>query len=216
MKALVIFSGGLDSTTALYWAKAHCDAVKAVHFSYGSNHQEREGNAAQRIADALGVELYNIPLAFIGQHFKSALLGGSIPDGRYESDNMRETVVPFRNGIMLSVAAGLANSIGFDTVILGNHGGDHFIYPDCRPRFITDMDAAIQAGTAKAVQLFSPFCQMNKGGIVQVGHLLGVDFEKTYSCYKGGELHCGICGTCIERKEAFAAAGVKDPTIYQN
>ncbi|MBO5789656.1 MAG: 7-cyano-7-deazaguanine synthase QueC [Clostridia bacterium] len=216
MKALVIFSGGLDSTTALYWAKAHYDAVKAVHFAYGSNHQQQEGNAAQAIADALKIELVKIPLDFIGKHFKSALLGGTIPDGQYEADNMSSTIVPFRNGIMLSIAAGLADSLGIDDVILGNHGGDHFIYPDCRPGFITDMNAAIQAGTDKAVQIVSPFCNMSKAGIVEMGALLGVDFSKTYSCYKGGAQHCGTCGTCLERKEAFKAAGVKDPTIYLN
>jgi 7-cyano-7-deazaguanine synthase len=216
MKALVVFSGGLDSTTALYWAKAHYDAVKAVNFAYGSNHQEQEGNAAQAIADALKIELYKIPLDFIGKHFKSALLGGSIPDGRYEAGNMSTTVVPFRNGIMLSVAAGLADSIGYDVVVLGNHGGDHFIYPDCRPGFIGAMNTAIREGTAGAVQISSPFCKMTKGGIVEMGALLGVDFSKTYSCYKGGEHHCGTCGTCIERKEAFKAAGVQDPTIYLN
>ena len=215
MKALVVFSGGLDSTTALYWAKERFDEVSAVNFSYGANHQQQEYNAAKQTANALGVELFDIPLAFIGQHFKSALLGGIVPDGEYQPDNMKSTVVPFRNGIMLSVAAGLANSLGYDAIVLGNHGGDHFIYPDCRPGFIKAMDDAIAAGTDEAVTLFSPFCDMSKADIVKEGARLGVDFGQTYSCYKGGAIHCGTCATCRERKEAFIQAGITDPTKYK-
>ena len=215
MKAMVVFSGGLDSSTALYWAKENAEKICAVNFAYGSNHQERECAAAKKIADALGVKMFHIPLAFIGEHFKSALLGGVIPDGEYKQENMGATVVPFRNGIMLSVAAGLANSIGFDTVILGNHGGDHFIYPDCRPDFIAYMNEAITAGTDGAIKIISPFCDMSKADIVKEGARLGVDFGMTYSCYKGGVKHCGVCGTCEERRESFIAAGVLDPTEYE-
>lgn len=215
MKALVIFSGGLDSTTALYWARGSFNEVAAVNFCYGANHQKQECNAAELTAKTLGVKLFQIPLAFIGQHFKSALLGGVVPDGKYHPDNMSSTVVPFRNGIMLSVASGLANSLGYDVVILGNHSGDHFIYPDCRPEFIEAMNKAIIAGTDGAMSIISPFCNMDKAGIVREGARLGVDFAKTYSCYKGGVAHCGTCATCLERKAAFVAAGVKDPTIYK-
>lgn len=216
MKAMVVFSGGLDSTTALYWAIRKTQKVCAVNFAYGSNHQERECAAAKKIADALGVKMFHIPLGFIGEHFKSALLGGIIPDGEYKQENMGATVVPFRNGIMLSVAAGLADSLGFDTVILGNHGGDHFIYPDCRRNFIASMNAAITAGTDGAVKIISPFCDMSKADIVKEGARLGVDFVATYSCYKGGMKHCGICGTCRERKAAFKAAGITDTTEYEH
>lgn len=216
MKAVVIFSGGLDSTTALYWAREQYSDVIAVNFAYGSNHQEQECKAAKKTADALGVDLLNIPLAFIGDHFKSALLGGIVPDGEYQADNMSATVIPFRNGIMLSVAAGLANSLGYDVLLLGNHSGDHFVYPDCRHEFIEMMNKAIFAGTDGAVKIVSPFCDMSKADIVREGARLGVDFSKTYSCYKGGELHCGTCATCRERKDAFMIAGVTDPTEYKN
>lgn len=215
MKTLVIFSGGLDSTTALYWAMKNAEKVCTVNFAYGSNHQEQECSAARKIADRLGVKLFHIPLTFIGEHFKSALLGGSIPSGEYKQDNMKDTVVPFRNGIMLSVAAGLADSLGYDTIILGNHGGDHFIYPDCRPDFISSMNSAIKSGTDGSVKILSPFCNLSKADIIREGERLGVDFSATYSCYKGGEKHCGICGTCLERKESFRMAGVNDPTKYE-
>lgn len=215
MKALVIFSGGLDSTTALYWAREGFDEVAAVNFAYGSNHQMQECRAARLIAADLDIKLFSISLDFIGQHFRSALLGGIIPDGEYQPDNMRSTVVPFRNGIMLSVAAGLANSLGYDAIVLGNHGGDHFIYPDCRPSFIEAMDNAISAGTDGEVMILSPFCNMTKAEIVKKGARMGVDFSMTYSCYKGGAIHCGACATCRERKEAFICAGVTDPTKYE-
>lgn len=215
MKSLVVFSGGLDSTTALYWAVKHSTEVMAVNFAYGSNHQAQECAAAKKIAANLEINLLTIPLGFIAEHFNSSLLGGIIPDGEYQRENMKSTVVPFRNGIMLAVAAGLANSMGFDAIILGNHGGDHFIYPDCRPQFIDAMNNAVQFGTDGEVRIISPFCNMNKADIVAKGHTLGVDFAATYSCYKGREKHCGKCATCSERKNAFLAAGVKDPTEYE-
>ena len=129
---------------------------------------------------------------------------------------MKSTVVPFRNGIMLSVAAGVAESNGFDAIILGNHAGDHTIYPDCRPEFIDGMAKAVKHGTWKGIEVISPFCSMTKAGIVSLGNSLGVPFNLTYSCYKGGEKHCGKCGTCVERKEAFKFAGVIDPTAYED
>lgn len=213
--ALVVFSGGLDSTTALYWAKQEYNQVAAVNFQYGSNHQEKECASAEKIAKQLDVPFYQIPMMFIRDFFKSELIGGEIPEGHYQAENMKSTVVPFRNGIMLSVAAGLANSLGYEVIVLANHGGDHFVYPDCREEFIEAMNNAIQAGTDYEVEVVSPFCNMSKADIVEEGDKLGVDFSQTYSCYKGGEKHCGKCGTCIERKEAFIEAGVKDPTEYE-
>lgn len=214
--ALVIFSGGLDSTVALYWAKENYKSVIALNFAYGSNHQERECAASVRIAEKLGIERIHIDMDFIGKHFSSALLGGQIPEGDYDPTNMSSTVVPFRNGIMLAIAAGIAESRGIDEIILGNHGGDHFIYPDCRPEFISSMSGAIFAGTGYKVTLRSPFCGDTKADIVNTGHLLGVDFALTYSCYKGGERHCGVCATCRERKQAFSLAGIPDLTIYES
>jgi 7-cyano-7-deazaguanine synthase len=213
---LVVFSGGLDSTCALYWAKAQGEKVVAVNFAYGSNHEKKECAAAKKIAAESGIELLHVNLDFFRKHFFSALLGGIVPQGEYQPENMKSTVVPFRNGIMLSVAAGIAESRGLDAVVLGNHGGDHFIYPDCRPGFISAMNDAISAGTDGAVKVISPFCDMDKADIVRVGAQLGVDFGQTYSCYQGGDIHCGKCATCLERKAAFIASGVKDPTIYKN
>lgn len=211
---LVVCSGGMDSTVLLHWAMAR-DRVEAVTFKYGQNHCRMENAALRRTCSKLGVMLTEIDLAAVFRGFKSSLLGGEIPEGHYASENMRSTVVPFRNGIMLSIAAGLAESRGIGHVVLGMHGGDHFIYPDCRPGFVEKMAAAVRAGTGGAVRFEAPFVDMTKADIVRLGAELGVDFKDTYSCYKGGEKHCGRCGTCVERKEAFKLAGVEDPTEYE-
>lgn len=211
---LLVLSGGLDSTTLLY---DYADSIAlAVTFQYGSNHNKREAAFAKYHCDKLGIEHIEIDLAFMGKYFKSSLLDGAdaIPEGNYDEDNMKSTVVPFRNGIMLSVAAGLAESRGLKNVMMANHSGDHAIYPDCRPEFVKAMTAAIEAGTYEGVKLVAPYTDITKADIVSRGAKLGTDYSKTYSCYKGGEHHCGVCGTCRERKEAFALAGVKDDTIY--
>lgn len=217
MKALVVFSGGLDSTTAVYWALKKYDEVETISFDYGSKHNQIEHSYALKTCEKLGIKNTLINLDFINKYFKSDLLksGGDIPEGYYTAENMKSTVVPFRNGIMLSVAAGFAESNNCDVLILGNHSGDHAIYPDCRKSFIEGISRAIYEGTAKHIEVFSPFCEMTKTDIVKIGAELGVDFSLTYSCYKGGEKHCGKCGTCQERKEAFEQAGVKDETIYE-
>lgn len=217
MKALVIFSGGLDSTTCLYWAKKKYGEVEALTFDYGSKHNEMEYNYACLQCLKLGVKLTKINIDFINNYFKSDLLqsGGEIPDGYYNEENMKSTVVPFRNGIMLSIATGFAESNGCDVIILGNHSGDHSIYPDCRKEFIDGMKKAIFEGTDEHIEVVSPFCNINKIDIVKIGTELGVDFSLTYSCYKGNEKHCGKCGTCQERKEAFEKAGIIDPTEYE-
>lgn len=217
MKALVILSGGLDSTTALYWAKSQYNEIEALTFNYGSKHNDIEYSYAKKTCEKLGVKLTRIDLDFINKYFKSDLLksGGEIPEGYYTAENMKSTVVPFRNGIMLSVAAGFAESNDCNVLVLGNHSGDHAIYPDCRPEFIKGIKEAVYQGTEKHIEVVSPFCNMSKTDIVKLGSELGVDFSLTYSCYKGGEKHCGKCGTCTERKEAFEQAGVKDPTEYE-
>ena len=212
MKAILIYSGGLDSTTLLY---EYRDSIElAVTFDYGSKHNAREIACAVENCKRLGVRHMIIPLEFIGKYFRSDLLqgGGEIPEGNYDDENMRSTVVPFRNGIMLAVAAGLAESYELDTVLLANHAGDHAIYPDCRPEFIDAFDKAAVAGTYNGVHIVSPYCDITKRDIALRGREFGVDFALTYSCYKGGEKHCGVCGTCRERLEALAGF---DPTDYE-
>jgi 7-cyano-7-deazaguanine synthase len=159
-----------------------------------------------------------IRLPFIKQFFKSSLLEGAdaIPEGNYDEENMKSTVVPFRNGIMLAIATGMAETNDLSYVMMANHGGDHTIYPDCRPEFVEAFDAAAHAGTFNGVHLLSPYCHMTKGQIAARGHELGINYAETWSCYKGGDKHCGRCGTCIERKEALAEAGIPDPTDYRD
>ena len=212
MRAVLIYSGGLDSTTLLYEYK---DSIAlAVSFDYGSKHNARELEFAALHCKKLGIKHLIIPLEFMGSYFKSSLLegGGDIPEGSYADENMKSTVVPFRNGIMLSIAAGLAESYELDAVMLANHGGDHAIYPDCRPEFIDAMAAAVEAGTYNGVKVVSPYCNITKRDIALRGKAIGIDYSLTYSCYKGGEKHCGKCGTCMERKEAHEGF---DPTEYE-
>ena len=214
--SVIIYSGGLDSTTLLY-EEQHRIAL-AVTFDYGSNHAAREIACARHHCKRLGIEHLVIELGFMGRYFQSSLLSGAdaIPSGNYDEENMKSTVVPFRNGIMLSVACGLAESRGLTRVLIANHGGDHAIYPDCRPEFVSAMDAAMKAGTYDGVTLAAPYTNLTKADLVQRGVALGIDYSQTYSCYRGTEHHCGTCGTCTERKEAFRLAGVKDPTVYEN
>jgi 7-cyano-7-deazaguanine synthase len=155
-------------------------------------------------------------LPFINELFDSDLLrsGGPIPEGHYEEANMKQTVVPFRNGIMLAVAAGYAETIGAEAIVIAAHAGDHAIYPDCREGFMQAMGAAITQGTYAQLILMRPFIAWNKSRIVQRGVELKIDYARTWSCYKGGDRHCGVCGTCVERREAFQLASVKDPTDY--
>lgn len=205
----------MDSTTLLHYKKE--EIALAVSFEYGSNHNAREIECARWQCRELGIEHIVIPLDFMAKYFKSSLLSGAseIPKGDYDSSNMKSTVVPFRNGIMLSVACGLAESRGLKHVLMANHGGDHAIYPDCRPEFTTAMSEAMKAGTYEGITLADPFTYLTKGDIAKLGCKLGVDYSHTYSCYCGGEKHCGECGTCRERKEAFAQAGIKDPVSYE-
>lgn len=213
--SVIIYSGGLDSTTLLYEERSRI--ALAVTFDYGSNHAAREIACACHHCSELGIEHMVIDLAFIKKYFNSSLLSGAddVPDGSYDEANMKSTVVPFRNGIMLSIACGLAESRGLKRVLIANHGGDHAIYPDCRPSFVEAMDGAMQAGTYDGVRLAAPYTDLTKADLVRRGAKLGIDYGRTYSCYRGGEQHCGTCGTCTERREAFLEAGVNDPTIYE-
>lgn len=213
--AILVLSGGIDSTTMLY---EYADRIAvAVSFDYGSNHNHREIGCAARNCHRIDIEHIVIGLDFMGKYFESSLLGGAdaIPDGHYAEENMKSTVVPFRNGIMLAIAAGLAESRDLKYVMMANHGGDHAIYPDCRPEFVKAMSDAICAGTYPGIQVLAPYTNLTKDKIVSRGNTLGVDYTDTYSCYKGNERHCGVCGTCTERREAFRIANVPDPTIYE-
>ena len=212
---ILILSGGMDSVTLLY---DYQDRIAlAISFDYGSNHNAREIHFARLHCERLGIEHIVIPLQFMSQYFNSSLLQGAeaIPEGHYADENMKSTVVPFRNGIMLSVAVGMAESRELQYVMMANHGGDHTIYPDCRPEFVEAFDAAAHAGTYNGVRLLSPYTNITKGQIAARGRQLGIDYAETWSCYKGGEKHCGKCGTCVERKEALAEAGIDDPTEYE-
>ncbi|MEM0967949.1 MAG: 7-cyano-7-deazaguanine synthase QueC [Verrucomicrobiota bacterium] len=217
MNSLVLLSGGMDSVTALYHAAQEHPVVAALSFDYGSKHNHREIPFARRHAQALGIPHQTVPLTFIADHFSSDLLqsGGDIPEGHYAEPSMKQTVVPFRNGIMLAIACGYAESIGAGAVTLAAHSGDHAIYPDCREPFMLAMEAAMTAGTYENISLLRPFIDWDKTRIAQRGAELGIDFSETWSCYKGGEIHCGVCGTCVERREAFLDANVPDPTVYQ-
>ncbi|MSU45759.1 MAG: 7-cyano-7-deazaguanine synthase QueC [Lacunisphaera sp.] len=216
MKVVVLCSGGMDSVTALHWARAQHDVHAALSFHYGAKHNDREIPFAAEHAGKLGVPHLVIPLDFIGQLFTSDLLktGGAIPEGHYADENMKRTVVPFRNGIMLAAAAGFAESRGAEGLVIAAHTGDHTIYPDCREEFMRTMGDALRLGTYAGIQLLRPFIAMGKGQIAAEGARLGVDFARTWSCYRGGAVHCGKCGTCVERREAFQEAGLADPTVY--
>ncbi|MBI2512069.1 MAG: 7-cyano-7-deazaguanine synthase QueC [Opitutae bacterium] len=217
MKVVVLCSGGMDSVTALHWARREHDVRAVLSFDYGAKHNARELPFAASHARAIGARHEVVPLAFIGEHFTSDLLksGGDIPEGHYADENMKRTVVPFRNGIMLAVAGGFAESVGAEGLVIAAHGGDHAIYPDCREDFMRAMGDALRLGTYAGIQLLRPFIALTKGQIAAAGAGLGVDFAQTWSCYKGGAVHCGKCGTCVERREAFQQAGLADPTVYE-
>ena len=216
MKVAVLLSGGLDSTTALYWAHNHHEVVCALSFDYGSNHAEKELACARWQAEKLGIPYHEIDLRSISAHLQSALLSGAdaIPTADYAEENLKQTVVPFRNGIFLAIAAGIAESNGAEAIVIAAHGGDHALYPDCREDFMVAMADAIRLGTYAELQILRPFISNTKAEITAIGAALGVDFAHTYSCYCGGDQHCGQCATCRERKESFAAAGIADPTVY--
>lgn len=218
MKVVVLCSGGMDSVTALYWAAREHTVVAAVSFDYGAKHNHRELPFAAEHARRLRVRHEVIAMDFVNRLFASDLLksGGEIPEGHYEAENMKQTVVPFRNGIMLSIAGGFAESVGASAVAIAAHGGDHAIYPDCREDFMRAMGEALALGTYAGVRLMRPFIAFNKGQIAAEGARLGIDFGQTWSCYKGGAVHCGKCGTCVERREAFHEAGLADPTVYED
>lgn len=217
MKVCVLLSGGMDSVTGLYEVLGTHEVVACLSFDYGAKHNACEIPFAKLHSDRNGIPHQIIPLDFINTLFKSDLLksGGEIPDGHYAEASMKQTVVPFRNGIMLAIAAGYAESVDAGGLVIAAHSGDHAIYPDCREPFMQAMATAMGEGTYAKIQLLRPFISMDKTGIAKRGTELGIDFSETWSCYKGGAIHCGVCGTCVERREAFLLAGIPDPTLYQ-
>ena len=211
--SVIILSGGMDSTTLLYEMQERI--ALAVSFDYGSNHNAREIGYAKLHCRRLGIRHALIRLDFMHDYFKSSLLDGAdaVPEGHYADDNMRSTVVPFRNGIMLSIATGIAESEGLKYVMMANHGGDHAIYPDCSPMFVKAMSEATKAGTYLGIEVLAPYTELTKADIARRGKDLGIDYSETWSC---GDKHCGKCGTCVERKEAMKEAGIDDPTEYED
>lgn len=214
-KIVLIYSGGLDSTILLHHLNQEFEIIP-VSFNYGSKHNEEEYKMVLKNCDLLNLKSIRIDIRNISQYLKSDLLlsGGDIPLGHYEENSMKKTVVPFRNGIMLSIACGIAESNNCKKVAIGNHAGDHAIYPDCRQTFIESMNEAMAYGTYNNINIISPFVGINKTQIVLIGESLNVDMSKTYSCYNGKEIQCGLCSTCYERREAFYNAGIEDKTKY--
>ena len=214
--SLIVVSGGMDSITLLY---EYADRIAlAVSFDYGANHNHKEIPFARIHCERLKIKHIVIPLAFMKEYFRSSLLDGSdsVPEGHYADENMKSTVVPFRNGIMLSIACGIAESNGLKQVLIANHGGDHAIYPACRSEFIQAMDKAMRSVTYENIGIFAPYTDISKTEIASRGKKLNLNYAETWSCYKGGEKHCGKCGTCVERKEALRDAGIEDQTEYED
>lgn len=215
-RVVVVLSGGLDSTTLLHHHIRAGDIVRALCVNYGQRHQ-REIQSAHHTCARL-----QVPFLVADLHDLSTILPGSsqtdstvdVPEGHYAEESMKATVVPNRNMILLSVALGHAIAHKFEAVSYAAHAGDHAIYPDCRPEFVDALNEAAKLCDWHPVEILRPFIKQTKAEIVRHGANLGVNFSYTYSCYKGKEKHCGKCGTCVERKEAFALAKVFDPTEY--
>jgi 7-cyano-7-deazaguanine synthase len=218
MKSIVSLSGGLDSSVMLaHILDRKYEVERAISFTYGSKHNQYENAAAEQVAKYYDVPWTLIDLSTAFANFRSALLktGKPLPQGHYEEDTMRQTVVPFRNGIFLSVLAGLADSLGCQYLFIGAHAGDHFIYPDCRPVFMENMYNAIRLGTDSNVELRTPFIEKTKKDLVAIGSKLNVPFELTRTCYSDQPNACGLCGSCQERLEAFHLNNLEDPLPYQ-
>lgn len=218
MKVVVLLSGGMDSATLLYQMiqQYGTNNVSTMSVLYGQRHS-RELDYAWQLANNLIVPHILVPLDGLQHVLRSALTSDDIPvpEGHYAAESMKATVVPMRNVIFLSVAVGHAWSIGAEQVATAIHAGDHAIYPDCRPEFLESFNAMVKTASDGFVtpQVVAPFVHISKTEIAKLGRTLGVPWELTWSCYKGGEIHCGVCGTCTERREALAEVG--DPTVYQ-
>lgn len=215
-KTVLIFSGGLDSTVLLHHLLDAGTSVHALTVNYGQRHA-REIQFARTTAARRGIEHRVLDLSTIAALFSTSALTNlsmKVPRGHYEDDSMKQTVVPNRNMLLIATATTWAIALKADSVTYGAHAGDHTIYPDCRPEFADALDKAVQLADWHPLHLERPFIGLDKAQIVRRGHELGVPFAQTWSCYTGDDLHCGACGTCVERREAFHKAGIDDPTQY--
>ena len=213
-KVLLSVSGGMDSTTLLYWAIHKDYDVSVLMFDYGQNHK-KELDMAEWHCENLQVPYEVVDLAVLNKISNSSLTSGAdaIPEGHYAEDNMKSTVVPFRNGLFLAIMTAYAEANDIGIIMLGNHAGDHAIYPDCRTEFVEAFSQAAALGTYRKVKVVTPFTEKTKADICHLGDQLQVPYEKTWTCYKGGDEPCGKCGTCVERTEAFLYNGLQDPLI---
>ncbi|MEC8044158.1 MAG: 7-cyano-7-deazaguanine synthase QueC [Verrucomicrobiota bacterium] len=217
MKAVVLFSGGLDSTVLATQMKEEARETRLLSIDYGQRHA-KELLHSQKVADHLGLGHEILQLPQLGQILSGSSLTDksmTLPEGHYAEESMKSTVVPNRNMILLALAGGHALSLGFDTIAYAAHAGDHTIYPDCRPEFADAMDKALGLADWKDLNLHRPYVEMTKSDLVTLGNKLDAPLHLTWSCYAGGENHCGKCGTCVERKEAFELAKIPDPTKYE-
>lgn len=217
MKVLAVISGGLDSVTMAYDLASQGQLGGVISFDYGQRHKKELVYAALCV-ERLGVPYFPIDLTSLTPHLKGSALTDDVrvPDGHYAADSMKQTIVPNRNTIMLAVAFGIAPAQGMDAVATAIHSGDHFIYPDCRPDFADLFERMEQKALEGvwSIKLLTPFITLNKSEIARRAVELHVPIAETWSCYKGEDIHCGRCGTCVERREAFALAEAKDPTLY--
>lgn len=215
-KVVVVLSGGMDSVTMLHKLCQQYESVKAISFNYGQRHG-KELDCAKVNAVKLGIDHKIVDISFVRELIGNSALTGDtdVPEGHYEDDTMKQTVVPNRNMILASLAIGYAVNEGFDTVALGVHGGDHAIYPDCRPEFLQAMDAVSKLANYEPVAVIAPYLHADKAMIVAEGHSLNVDYSATWTCYKGMEKACGRCGSCVERLEAFRSNELTDPLPYE-
>lgn len=220
-RAVVIVSGGMDSVTLAYLLDSEGYDLHLLSVDYGQRHKKEIGYA-KRCAERLGATFDIADISQVGRLLSGSALTDDVevPHGHYAAENMAVTVVPNRNAIMLSIAYGVAVVREAQIVATAVHAGDHYVYPDCRPQFVEAFDAMQRKATEgfgdPNLRLHVPFVHKTKAQIVEVGATLGVPYADTWSCYEGGEIHCGLCGTCGERKEAFELAGVPDPTKYRN
>lgn len=214
---VVIYSGGMDSYTLLHLARERGYQVHALSFNYGQRHV-RELQYARSVCEAHGISHKVIDIRAMSEVMTGSSLTSDleVPEGHYEEDSMKATVVPNRNMILLSLATGYAVTVGAGAVWYGAHGGDHAIYPDCRPEFVKKMDAVCRVANYEPVAVEAPFMTMDKGQILAEGLRLGLDYSKTWTCYNGRDRACGRCGSCVERLEAFAANAVTDPLEYED